>query len=822
MFYNYFLIAVQNLRKQPVFSLIKILSLTIGLTSSILVFMHVNYIQSSNKHIDNWENTYRLVSHLKVRETNTPYRTGATAEPYVPQLRLDYPDQIDRIAKIRGGNGIFSRGDEASQNPYTWAEPDAIYIFDLNMISGDPDSAITDPNTMIISESVAEKYFADEDPLGQILTLDNQADIRITGVFSDLPENTTQELEVLISIPTGTQIFGENFMSNNAWIGFGGSQAYLTIDDPVTAEQLNNDLPNFIERNLPENMVGFGDEIGLAVSLQRIDDIYLNPLNNFGAAENSTTKNVLYGLMVFSLLILASSCINYMNLSLAQITQRTKEIGVRKTLGAKRSHIIWQFLIESLILTALALLIAIPLVAVLVPTYTNLTSTGFNFGDIFQTGFVALLIALVFVTGLLAGVVPAFSLSRLQAVSVIKGVNSLSRAGKLAKSTVTAVQFTISTALILLAIAIYLQTEHMRNTDPAFNRENLVILDSRFSQTDPEAFNYTALKNDLEQHPGVLSVGTSQFRPPNQAGITPWRLPSFAPGETITVARAVIGPNFIDTYEFELLAGRGFSEEFATDFMPPAGQQPDPEQTYGIVITDLLVERFGLESPQAAVGQIFETGTLSFQVIGVVRQFRFQGGMETDETTLGILLGSLDPMRFMHVRLDPNMTSEALDHIDAMWNRHRPDVPINRTFFDQTFNTLVEARTGGLSTAALLASIITIVIAAFGLYALASYSSLRRTKEVGVRKVLGASANSIVTLLAWDFVKPVLVACLISWPVAYYFISNFYSGFSSQASFPLYNYGFVTLGIVLLALLTVAVQCYKIANSDPVKSLRYE
>lgn len=822
MFYNYFLIALQNLRKQPVFSSIKILSLTIGLTSSVLVFMHVNYIQSSNKHIDNWENTYRLVTHLKVRETNTPYRTQATAEPYVPQLRLDYPEQIDRIAKIRNGSAIFSRADEAAQNAYTFADPDAIYIFDLDLISGDPESAITDPNTMIISETVAEKYFPEEDPMGEILTFENQADIRITGVFRDLPENTTQPLEILVSIPTGRQIFGENFMFNNAWIGFGGSQAYLTINDPESAQQFNDDLPNFITRNLPENMVAFGDEVGLGLSLQRIDDIYLNPLNNFGAPENSTTKNVLYGLIVFSLLILASSCINYMNLSLAQITQRTKEIGVRKTLGAKRSHIIWQFLIESLILTVLALLIAIPLVAVLIPVYTNLTSSGFGFSDIFRTGFIALLIALVLVTGMLAGIVPAFSLSQLQAVSVIKGVNSLSRVGKLAKSAVAAAQFTISATLILLAIAVYLQTEHMRNADPAFNRSNLIVLDSRFSQTDPEAFNYNALKNDLQQHPGVVAVGTSSFRPPNQAGITPWRLPSFPPGETITVARAGIGPNFIDTYEFEFLAGRGFSEEFSTDFMPPAGEQPDPEQTYGIVITDLLVERFGIESPQAALDQIFETGNLKFRVIGVVRQFLFQGGMETGETTLGIMLGSLDPMRFIHVRLDPNMTDEALEHIDAMWNRHRPDVPINRTFFDQTFNTLLEARTGGLSMAALLASIITIVIAAFGLYALASYSSIRRTKEVGVRKVLGASANSIVSLLAWDFVKPVILACVISWPVAYFFITDFYAQFSSQAEFSVFNYGIVTLSIVFMSVLTVAIQCFRTANSDPVQSLRYE
>ena len=183
MFKNYLLIAIVILRKQPVFSSIKILSLTIGLASAVLVFMHVNYVQNSNKHIDNWQNTYRLVTHMKIRQTNVPYRTRASAEPYAAQLRIDYPDQIEHIAKIRQGNGVFSRGNESAENELTWAEPDAVYIFDLDLISGDAATAISQPNSMIISKTVAEKYFGDEDPIGQVLTLDNQADIQVTGVF---------------------------------------------------------------------------------------------------------------------------------------------------------------------------------------------------------------------------------------------------------------------------------------------------------------------------------------------------------------------------------------------------------------------------------------------------------------------------------------------------------------------------------------------------------------------------------------------------------------------------------------------------------------
>ncbi|NKB33558.1 MAG: FtsX-like permease family protein [Pseudomonadales bacterium] len=822
MFYNYLLIALQNLRKQPIFSAIKLLSLTIGMSCSVLVFLHTDFINSSNKHIDNWENTYRLVTHMKVRETNTPYRTGTTAEPYAPQLVLDYPEQIASIAKFRGANGIFSRGDEAAQNSYTFAEPDAISIFDLEFISGDAEIAIAEPNTMVISESMTEKYFADEDPQGQILTLDNATEIRVTGIFRDVPDNATFQPEIIISVETGRQIRGDNFMNNNAWISFGGTQSFLTFEDSLIAEQVNADLPNFIYRHLDENAVGFAEDIGLGLSLQRIDDIYLNPLNNFGAAENSTTKTVLYGLLTFSILILASSCINFMNLSLAQVTQRTKEIGVRKTLGANRSHIIWQFLIESTLLTTIALLLAIPLIAAVIPIYTTLTTTGFSFANLFQFEIIAALIVLTVLTGLLSGIVPAFSLSHQQAVEVIKGTGNISKVGKLTKAAVTAAQFTISSTLILLAIAVYLQTEHMRNADPAFDRENLVVLDSRFNANDPESFNYTVMRNEIAQHPGVVAVATSQIRPPGGTGINPWRLPSFPPGENITVASAVIGPEFIETLDFELLAGRGFSEEFMSDFQTSLGSDTPPEAVFGIVITDLLAERFGIASPQEALDQIFELGNLNYRVIGVIEQFYFQGGMEADENTIGIFRGRIEPMRFLTVRIDPAMTTEVLDHIDSTWNRHRPDVPINRTFVDQTFNTILEARTGGLSSAALFASIITIIIAAFGLYALASYSSLRRTKEVGVRKVLGASANSIVLLLAWDFVKPVLIACIISWPIAFYFINDFYIQFSTRADFSMLLYGFVAIGIVVLAILTVAIQCFKTANSDPVKSLRYE
>ena len=819
MFANYLNIALQTIRKQPIFAAIKILSLTLGLACSILVLLHVQFVQSTNKHIDNWQNTYRLVTHMMVRETQTPYRTSATADPYIRSLRQDYADQIEHIALIRGGDGLFSQGNQATQNNFHWAEPDTVYLFDLEFLAGDPASALTAPNTMVLTESTARRYFGNESALGKVLRYNNQVDIQVTGVVRDVPENATMQFEMLISVPTGRQLFGDAFMNGTGWISFSGSQTYLSFRDKASADQLAGDLRNFIDRNLPENSVSYAAQSNFRLSMQPIDDIYLNPLTNFGSPEASETQPVLIGLIIFAVLILVCSCINYSNLSLAQISQRRKEIGIRKTLGATRSQIVSQFLFESLLLTIIALLLAAPIVMFAIPVYANLTSISIQLSDLLASSFVAVLALLVLAVGTISGILPALSLSRLQAVTIMKRTGTQSRLGRLSKATITALQFCFSSALILLAIAIYIQTMFLQNLDVGYNRNNLLILDSRYNGQEPDAFSYSGMINDLEQHPGVLSVAGSQVKPPSTGGINPWRLPSYGPDESITVAHVGVSEGFIETYQMQLLAGRTFSEEFATDFIP---DEPVEDQIYGIVVTDVLARRFGFNTPEEALNQRLDIFNSKTYVIGVVKRFQFSSGMETEERSIGILRSARSPMRFLSIRIDPLQTESALSHINQVWERHRPGIPADLTFFSQTFNDIIEQRTNGLSIAALMASVITILIAGFGLFALASFSSLQRTKEIGIRKTLGASSRAIVMLLSWDFIKPVLISCILAWPLAYFAIDRFYGSFNAQATFSIAYYIIVALGVIGVALLTVAVQCIRAANADPVRSLRYE
>lgn len=821
MFFSYLSTALHNLRKQPVFSLIKVLSLTLGLAASILVVMHVQYAQSSNTHITHRDNTYRMLTHMKMREINLPYRTFNSSDAMVTDLAADFGSELPYLARVRYARGVFSRGNDASENEMTWAEPDVVYLLDLQFLAGDPATALDAPGSVILSARAATKYFGQTNPMGQTLTLNGATDLRVTGLVEDQPKNATHGMEIIVSRSTGAQIYGDNFMSGSAWLGFAGTHTFLSLPPGRDVEWFTSNVPAFFERHMPDDFRALADALDYNLSLQPITDIYLNPFDNFASPENTRVKTILLGLVLFAVLILGTSCINYVNLSLSQISHRSKEIGVRKTLGATRLDIIYQFLLESMLLSFIALLIALPIVALALPVYTNLTATEFVFTDIFQSSLAFLLIGVVLFTGLVAGIVPALSIAKVEAVRALKGGVTQDRFGKIIRVVVTASQFTISTALILLAIAIFVQISYLQEMDVGFDKDGLVILDTRYSPRENDSLNYDAMRNEMSQHPAIKSVATANFMAPSLPSLFQWRSARSDPNDTVSVVYAGVGTGFAETWGLELLAGRTFSDQFPADFYPPSPER-DPSKTYAVVITDLAAQRFGLGLPEQALNEIVMMTNMSFRVIGVVKRFQLTSGMESEQRSIGVMMGVQEPLRALNIRVDPLQVDAALAHIDRTWAAHRGNTPINRYFYAQSLNDIIVNRNHGLSVASLAAAAITIIIAALGLFALASYATARRTKEVGVRKVLGASSASLVRLLAWDFIKPVLIACLVAWPIAWYCIDLMYQSFAQTAPFPLLWYVGVTSGIVILAFTTVAIQCYRVSSADPVRSLRYE
>ncbi len=823
MLLNYLLIALYNLKRQPGFSIIKVLSLAIGLGCSILVIMHVQYSYSFDRHFPGGENIYRVVTGLT---TDQRLEFDSASNAVAPQLKIDYP-QIEAIAKIRSARGLFSAtADSSSANDYHWAEPDLIKIFSLQFKSGDATTALNEPNTVVLSETAAAKYFPGQDPLGKTLTMDEKTALRVTGVMRDLPPNTHMKLQILVSVATGRQLNGPNFMAGNAWVGFDGTMTYLKVPNKAEADNIINNMEAFVQRNLPEQQRTFANNNKLTLGLQPLFDIYLDKRGGFGSTNNR--PQILLALGVFALLILLTSCINFANLSLSQTQQRYKEIGVRKTLGAKRWQIVVQFLFESLLLTAIALVLVIPSVYFLLPAYANLTNADFTLASALKAGGLWSLPVFVIAAGALSGLLPALALSRFEPATIIKGLGVRGGFSSQLRSLVTVVQFGFSTALILMAAAITLQIRHLNTMEIGFDKNNLIVMDSTYNPRDPTGFDFTAMINELRQTPGVLALAKTIASPPSTGPYNPWRLPSFGPDEFRTASHLVVDPGFFDTMRLKLIAGRWFSEDFQGDFMPPQGppQPPVPGATppvRGVVITRFAVSNFGFKSPEDALDKIMTPGgPETYRVIGVVEDFRQSGGLEDVLRSTSIMRSTLTPLRVLLIRIDPTKMESALKSIDEIWKRHRPSIPVNRTFFDQTFNDLVYAQTNGISKAAILASVITVLISAMGLYGLAFYSTQRRTKEIGIRKVMGATSKKIVYLLTWDFLKPVLVACALASVAGYFAATRYFEQFSSRVGIPVWVYVVVITGTVLVAMLTVAMQCLRAANADPVKSLRYE
>ena len=819
MLLNYMQVLFSNFKSHLSVSIVKILSLTFGLASAVLVIMHYQFATSSNAHIENSANTYRLLTHMKIRAINLPFKTAFTTDIHATLLRNDFGDQIPYISRIMYGRAVFGRDNQLSENRMTWAEPDALHIFDFDFISGSRDDALTEPYSVVLSESAALKYFANEDPMGKTLVMGEETDLRVTGVIKDQPDYATHSMDIIVSQDTGIQIYGENFMSATSWLNYGGTETFLALNPNTNPAWFSDNMPAFIERHIPDDFRTMAGELDYGLSLQPVRDIFLNPYDNFATPDNNSRKITLYGLAVFAALILATSCINYVNLSFSQAGQRLREIGIRKTLGATTDQIFTQFILESMVLTVIALLAALPILAVAIPIYTNLTSTTFEFGDLLNPLPALTIIVSAIITSLLAGVLPALVLSRITPAQALKGEGGRNQSSGLVRKLVTASQFTISTALILLAIATYSQIAYLQNMDIGFDKEGLIIADSRFDSGSITDESFDAFLAELARHPAIESVAMANFLAPDAPSLYQWRLVNGDPNSTLSIVYGVVGASFVDTWGLELIAGRNFSEDFPADFLPRSRDRTE-DAIYSVIISDVTAKRLGFLSNEESLGEVMIMGGVRYRIVGVVKRFQLTSGMESDQNSVGVLIPTRRPQRGMHIRVDKLQTEAALAHIDAVWAEHRGSTPINRYFFSQSLNDKLAEQNNGMSKASLGAAIITMIISAFGLFTFAFYSTSKRTKEIGVRKVLGARVNGIVTLLVWGFTKPVLIASLVAWPIAWYAIDFLLQNFEAKLSFPLLWYLAVTVVMTVFSAIIVAAQSFQAAKADPVKCLR--
>jgi len=793
MIKNYLKIAWRNLIKNKGYSAINIIGLATGMAVAMLIgFWIYDEVTFNTYHTNHKE----LAQVLTTQTFNGETGTGkAVAMPLGNELRTKYSSDFKNVSMASWNFGhILAVGDKKISAQGMWVEPNFPSMFSLKMIKGTR-SGLADPSSILLSSSVARSLFGNEDPVNKIIKLDNKESYKVTGVFEDLPRNTTlYETKILLS--WNKYITTEDWLkgSMTQW-GNHSFQAFVQVNDHVDIAKVSDKIKNASMIHLKEAEDGKEELV-----LQPMDNWRLHSEFKNGKLAGGRIHFVwLFGIIGIFVLLLA--CINFMNLSTARSEKRAKEVGIRKTIGSLRRQLIKQFLTESVLISLFALVVAIILAIILLPFFNSLSDKQISF-PFANISFWGILLAFTFFTGIIAGSYPAFYLSGFKPIKVLKGTFRAGRFAALPRKVLVVVQFTISIALIIGTIIVYKQVQFAKSRPVGYTREGLITLD----MNTPDLYgHYDALRNDLIATGAVENMAESSSPSTdvwsNQigfdwAGKDPNTLPLFG---TIGVTQ-----DFGKTIGWHIIQGRDFSRDFTTD-------------TSSLILNEAAAKLTGLKN---IVGQIITWNKKPYTVVGVVKNMVMQSPYEPVKPTIF----SMNPgwASVITVRIKPSESMQAaLAKIETVFKKYNPGSPFEYKFTDEDYAKKFsdEERIGNLST---FFAVLAIFISCLGLFGLASFVAEQRTKEIGVRKVLGATVFMLWRMLSKEFVMLVIISSFIAIPLAWYFLDEWLQKYEYRTNISGWIFLTAGLGALLITLLTVSFQAIKAAVANPVKSLRSE
>ncbi|MFC1561759.1 ABC transporter permease [candidate division KSB1 bacterium] len=798
MLKNYLMITVRNMRRYKGYSFINIAGLSFGIALCLLMFLFVQNELSYDNYHDEAENIYRLALNLRTAESDIPMAT--TSIPVGPQLVSEFPE-VTEAMRIKSENTVLVSSDGSSffyENGFFYAEPAIFDFFNIDFIRGNPETALENPFTVLLTRTAAEKYFGGNNPVGHTITLEQTTDYTVTGVIEDPPVNTHFKYDFLAYYDFNDT---ESLEEISKWAD-SSIYTYIKLLDNADAAALIEKFPAFVDREARELLQLMG--ASLQYNLQPLREIYIT--SSMGN-EIGRTSNILYSYIfsTMALFVLLIACINFMNLATARSSGRAREVGVRKALGAYRNELIRQFLGESVIMTFIAFVFAVLLVAAALPEFARLAELELSITGLFNFRSALLSLLAVFVVGLIAGSYPALFLSAFQPVHVLKGTLLKTTAGINLRKAMVVFQFMVTIILLIGTAVMYKQQSFLSAKEVGFNPEQLLVISLR---NEEQLRQHDVLADRLRQHPNVLSVTASNTTPGTNSATGRIFLPEGGTDEDKTVIMAnMVDIHFIDTYGFTIIEGRGFSPEYETD------------RTEAIVINEAGIKRFGWDEPIGKHLEIVSDSAKAYTVIGVVEDFHhFTANVEISPFVFMI---DEDDLQYLTLRLDPSDISGTLSFVEDTWRDFAPGFPFEYTFVDEDF----EYRYRPYSIMARVAgyfSILAIIIACLGLFGLASFAVELKTKEIGIRKVLGASIPGIALYLAGDFAKWVVASNLIAWPLAYLLMKKWLEEFvySVELSWVIFlSAGLITL---FIAVLTISYQVFKAVRTNPVDALKYE
>ena len=801
MIHSNWKIALRNIQRQRVTVFINIAGLALGMSVCFLIMLWVLEELSYDRYHKHAERIYRVCIDLEAgSHMSFPYLMPAA----VPVMRQEFPEIINAV-RIGLPRRIAVRYEDRSfqEDLVVYADFTLFEIFTLPFIKGDPNTALKAPHTIVITETMADKYFGDEEPLGKMLKLDDNDVYAVTGVVKDVPRNSHFRFHMIRSFET---LYVKNRKDMENWFNI-QYFTYLLLKENTAPPQLEKKFPSFIDRHMGEMLKSMGGS--LTMFLQPLTHIHLHSRFSSELSPNGDINQIIL-FSCIALFVLVIACINFINLSTARSATRVQEIGIRKTLGARRDSLIAQFLGESVIYSFIAMALAVFLTLSIMPIYNTLLDHTITINTALIPWLLMGCFGFACFIGLFAGSYPAFYLSSFQPVRIVRNGGNQAASNSRFRKILVVIQFAISILLIIPTIAIDRQIHFMKNSNLGFSEEHIIIIPGVNRLLERRSFR--AIQEELTNLPDILDVAGSSFVPSQGIRRDIFYPEGMADNAPQTLNRMEVDPHYIPTMEIELIAGRNFSPMISTD----------PDQS--LIINETATKMLGWKDPIGKTLRLNprpgrEDEIVTMKVIGVVKDFHWTSFQEKIAPL--VMLFHSDQIRYMAIRIGSKNISRTVNSLKRLWQKIDPGRPMDYYFLDDSFDHLyqTEERLGRLI---LYFSIFAITIGCLGLFGLSAFIAERRTKEIGIRKVLGASVPGILRMISGEFILLVLIANIIAWPLAYYSLNGWLNNFAYRIDIHIWMFFLAGLLALIVALLAIGLQATKAALANPVDAIMYE
>jgi putative ABC transport system permease protein len=802
MFKNYLKIVIRNLLKQKLFSFINISGLAIGIACGIIIILYVKYETSYDQYHEKAKRTYRVAVSALIGDTpiNQTYSSAIT----FLKLLEDFPEIETGVKILKLDKTPVFLNKKIFYETKILAVDSTFYdVFTIPLIYGDPKTVLSEPNTIVLTRNAAIKYFGKTDIIGKVLTLNlshelDKVDFKVSGVSENMPENSHFHYDMLVSLMSFPEYLNDTGWTNNNFI------SYVVLKEGTSKKDFDEKLKDFTRKYMGEEK--FDEWVAKGnywtYYLQPLTDIHLNSNLN-GEFEPNGNQTYVYMFSVISVIILLIACINFMNLSTARSSLRAKEVGLRKVVGSGKNKLIFQFLFESIFLSFIALIIALMIVEGTLLYFRDFVGKPITINYFENINVILILLLLGLLIGIVSGSYPAFVLSSFVPVTVLKK-NSLKKSKHFGFRNVLVVfQFAISIFLIVGAIIVYQQLRFLQNKNLGFDKEQVLVIKNPGSIDK----NITAFKQALSSHISIVDVSGSNTLPGTSSSNIGFRAEGV--DKSFTLNLCICDYNFQNTLKLEMLGGRFFSEDF-------------PSDSSAVILNQKAVELLGWDDP---IGREINNGgsnRTNFHVIGVVKDYHYES-LHQEIRPMGLFLsnGSSKFESYISVRIETGDLAETIEFVNRKWNEFTPGAPFEFSFLNEDYDNLYinEKQTEQIFS---IFSFLAIVIACMGLFGLVAFVADRRVKEIGIRKILGASVTNIVMHLSKNFTLLVLISNFIAWPVAWYVMNKWLEDFAYRIEVGLWMFFLAGGSALLIAFLTVSTQAIRAALANPVESLRYE